>query len=277
MTKNYFETKVDRRNRAAMVGFLAGHFRYGTMNSWNNGTSYANNVKVHRLGLTALQVTQAFELLDTDYWDEVREPIDDFTLAQGDSYTIGTNGRSGGYLVLYDSHREQTGHLSYCPFCGQRNFKKVPPTFENETEQVIASEILKNPNSWFPKTYLGQPAIRALPITDDEKLALVYSLRTKLSDCSATVECGVCRKPRKNFDILPSRLVRSPIGIDPGEDFVDWSLSQLRARVDLVCAFDAVCDQIRQNFIYLVDNCDVVAAIEMRPHKVKRIVERNVA
>ena len=29
--------------------------------------------------------------------------------------------------------------------------------------------------------------------------------------------------------------------------------------------------------MYLVDNCDVVEAIEMRPHKIKRIVERNVA
>ena len=42
----FYEQKVDRRSREQMVEFLAGHFRYNTMNSWNRGTSYANRVKV---------------------------------------------------------------------------------------------------------------------------------------------------------------------------------------------------------------------------------------
>ena len=36
-----FFTPVDLRSRAAMTAYLDGHFRYPTMNSWNQATSYA--------------------------------------------------------------------------------------------------------------------------------------------------------------------------------------------------------------------------------------------
>ena len=35
------------------------------------------------------------------------------------------NGRSGGYLVLYEGGIKPTGHRSYCRSCYQRNFKSV--------------------------------------------------------------------------------------------------------------------------------------------------------
>ena len=35
------------------------------------------------------------------------------------------NGRSGGYLVLYQGELRTTGHLSYCTCCGQWNFRSV--------------------------------------------------------------------------------------------------------------------------------------------------------
>lgn len=34
------------RTRKAMIEFLQGHFRYDTMSSWNQSTSYANKIKV---------------------------------------------------------------------------------------------------------------------------------------------------------------------------------------------------------------------------------------
>jgi len=40
-----FFKPVDLRSQKAMVEFLSNHFRYNTMNSWNNSTSYANNIK----------------------------------------------------------------------------------------------------------------------------------------------------------------------------------------------------------------------------------------
>ena len=55
-----YYTKVDMRSRKAMVNFLENHFRYSTMNSWNNSTSYANNVKYYNLDLTNEQTDKFF-------------------------------------------------------------------------------------------------------------------------------------------------------------------------------------------------------------------------
>lgn len=278
MSNVFFQKKVDRRSRAAMRAFLARHFRYDTMNSWNGLTSYANNVKTHRLGLTPEQSGKADEMLETDYWDEIRDPIDDFTESQGYEYTIGTNGRSGGYLVLYQSRREKTGHLSYCPSCGQRNFKKVPPTFQDENEKVISKEILNSQGSWHPGNYLGLSSIQALAIPDDEKSKLINVLKVKLADCSETDACGVCRNSRRNYSVPTSRLMASYKSIDQGEEFFaeDWPMWQLRDRVDLVCAFDAACDEIRSNFINLLEDYDVPDGIRSKSSNVPSTLFRRV-
>jgi len=271
----FFQKKVDRRSRSAMVDFLKRHYRYDTMSSWNRLTSYANNIKFHRLGLASEQEDKAYKMLDTDFWEEIRSPIDDFTHDQSHRYTIRSNGRSGGYLVLHESHLELTGHLSYCPTCGQRNFKKVPPvTYQDNNEEVIAHEILRSQNSWLPGVYLGQPAIQTLTISNDKKLLLINRLKTELRDCSASDACGVCGNPRRNFSVPPSRLMVASRSIDQCEDFdaEDWSMESLRDRVELVCAFDAVCDAIRSNFIALLDDYDVVEITEHRPVQVKKLV-----
>ena len=276
MSSAFFQKKVDRRSRSAMVDYLQGHERYDTMNSWNRLTSYANNIKIHYLGLSPKQSDKAFEMLDTEYWDEIRWSIDEFTASQGGAYTIGTNGRSGGYLVLYQSRLELTGHLSYCPACGQRNFKKVPPTFEDEAGSTIAKVILSSQNIWRLEAYLEQPAIRDLSISDAEKLKLINAIKTKLTGCSAGNACGVCGKPRRNYDVPPSQLSVSSKGIDQHEEFCaeDWSMAKLRDRVDLVCGFDAVCNDIRASFIDLLNDFDVVEETIRRPVKVKRLVSR---
>lgn len=99
-TNPVFVKDVDR--------ILDEHFRYWTMSSWNCLESYAHNVKLHKLGLTSEQLDRAFELLDEDvdtsaFWDGVHELITDFYEETG--YMAGFNGRSGGYLVLYDTVR----------------------------------------------------------------------------------------------------------------------------------------------------------------------------
>lgn len=70
----FFEKKVDRRSRKAMVEFLTSHFRYDTMNSWNRMTSYAHSVKMNRLGLTKAQEDAAYEMLgaDENFWDHLQ-------------------------------------------------------------------------------------------------------------------------------------------------------------------------------------------------------------
>lgn len=102
---DYFSKQIDTGSRQAMAEFIADHFRYYTMNSWNRVTSYANNVKIHNLGLTSEQASRAYDLLlDTDidmslFWDGVHDIIQDFLHETG--CTVGFNGRSDGYMVLY--------------------------------------------------------------------------------------------------------------------------------------------------------------------------------
>jgi len=157
----FFEKKVDLRSRQAMVSFLRSHPRFHSM--------YSNCTKIYRLGLTRQQLVRAWGFLDTDYWLEIRYPIEKFTEETGRRYTIGVNGRSGGHLVLYKGE-----------FYG--------------------------------------------PIYDE--------------------------------NMIPD---------------MDLSTSDLRERVELVCRFDRACDEIRDAFIRLLDNCKVVEETVMVPKTVRRL------
>lgn len=129
---SFFSKQIDKRNRQAMIDFLSGHFRYDTTNSWNRETSYANLVKVHHLNLPPEIRSKAYDMVNLD---EVNESLNDI-IAQWDEdhnwkYQARFNGRSGGYLVLYQGGRRISDHKSYCTNCGQRNFQSA--TEENKT------------------------------------------------------------------------------------------------------------------------------------------------
>lgn len=124
-----FESKVDTKSRKAMIDFLTGHFRYWTGNSWNRLSSYANNVKLYNLHLPKEIEDKAYEVIcgevDSDLSFYIDNLIADFTTETG--YTACFNGRSNGYLVMYDCERKLDEHKSYCPYCGQRNFQLATP------------------------------------------------------------------------------------------------------------------------------------------------------
>lgn len=116
------------RTRRAMIEYLAGHFRYNTMNSWNQSTSYAVCVKVHRLGLDRATENACCEMLDVEgCWDEsgYNEFLHEFDRRHSHIWQIGTNGRSGGYLVLYQGGTKPSEYKSRCTECGQRNFQEA--------------------------------------------------------------------------------------------------------------------------------------------------------
>ena len=121
-----FSVPVDMRSRKEMTDFLQTHFRYDTMNSWNCATSYACNLKIPRLGLSHEIESKLYELLDTTEFFFLRQDLmDAFDEAHDFRWQVGMNGRSGGYLVLYEGGIKSTGHRSYCRSCGQRNYKSV--------------------------------------------------------------------------------------------------------------------------------------------------------
>ena len=102
--KNKGEAKMENVTRREMVTYLKNHFRYNTANSWNQSTSYANNVKVCNLGFSDELEDRAYDLIcekgfndlmNYQYCDLIEQFEED-----ADGYIIGFNGRSGGYLVL---------------------------------------------------------------------------------------------------------------------------------------------------------------------------------
>ena len=127
-----FYRKVDMRNREAMTAFLDGHFRYDTMNSWNRATSYANCVKIHRLELTREQMDKAWGMLDmTEVYDGMHDIMQEWSAERDWRWQVGFNGRSGGYLVLYQGSMDyKNAKTAQCDTCGKLTWHKenVPCT-----------------------------------------------------------------------------------------------------------------------------------------------------
>jgi hypothetical protein len=131
---NTFCTSVDLRRRAAMIAFLDVHFRYFTLHSVNGATSYANCVKVHRLGLTPAQLEQAWQMLDMPVvFHAIRDGLERWAEARRWEWQVHYRGRSSGYLVLYrgglDYERARTAQ---CDECGKLTYhtRDVPCTGE---------------------------------------------------------------------------------------------------------------------------------------------------
>lgn len=110
----YVTTGVDVCSAKSMFNFINNHFRYDTMNSWNNLTSIANNVKLYNLGLDGdWGVALNFLVDEHDCGGlqyEISEMISDWE-HDHPKYYLGFNGRSDGYLVMYN--REKDNRVSF--------------------------------------------------------------------------------------------------------------------------------------------------------------------
>lgn len=127
--RHLFSKRVDKRSRAEMTAYLAGHFRYDTMRSWNRSTSYACNMKLYNLGLDRETVDKLWDMIQVpDFYDQLNELIEDFNRQHDYQWQAAWNGRSGGYLVLYQGGTEPSGYRSYCTHCGQKNYTSVAKT-----------------------------------------------------------------------------------------------------------------------------------------------------
>ena len=130
--KKTFYHDVDKRSKKEMVDFLSSHFRYNTMNSWNRSGSYANKVKIWDVIPSSLQ-GKVFEMMDVEgFYDDINFILEDYGLGNDYHYQAGFNGRSGGYIVMYEGYRKLSDHKSYCTSCYQRNFKTIEETGNNK-------------------------------------------------------------------------------------------------------------------------------------------------
>ena len=97
-----FSRPIDLRSRREMTDYLRNHFRYSTMNSWNHATSYACNLKIYGLGLDPEIESKLYDMLDTREFLLMRqEALYLFNAVHNFRWQAGFNGRSGGYLILY--------------------------------------------------------------------------------------------------------------------------------------------------------------------------------
>lgn len=125
-----FYSPVDLRSRVEMTRFLANHFRYPTMNSWNRSTSYACNLKIYRLDLPCEIEDKLYDMIQTqEFFDVQRDLLWKFGEEHSFLWQAGMNGCNGGYLVLYQGERRLSNYRSYCMYCGQKNYQEAT---ENE-------------------------------------------------------------------------------------------------------------------------------------------------
>ena len=127
--RRLFSQRVDKRSRAEMTAYLSGHFRYNTMNSWNRSTSYACNMKLYKLGLDRGTEDKLWDIIQVpEFYERLNERIEDFNWQHNYLWQAGWNGRSGGYLVLYQGGTKPSRYRSYCTKCGQKNYTSVAET-----------------------------------------------------------------------------------------------------------------------------------------------------
>lgn len=119
-TKLFQKTGVDICNPKSMFEFINNHFTYYTLNSWNGLQSIANNMKLYNLGLEGDWTTVLDYLYDEEdiggIGFQIRDLVDEWE-ANHPGYSLGWNGRSGGYLVIYNHDRRN----------GTVNFRNILP------------------------------------------------------------------------------------------------------------------------------------------------------
>lgn len=230
-----FATNVDLRSRKDMVNFLSNHFRYNTMSSWNQSTSYANNVKIHNV-IPKEIISKVWELFEVEgFYDDINWILEDWGLENDYSYQAGFNGRSGGYIVMYEGYRKRSEYKSVCLKCGQRNFKKVPDFDLTKDE----GKFKKDASNYTPDNRCGK--------------------------------CGENSRINKELYEVGTWPGRS---IDMSEDFEDWEMGQLKERVKLVTSFDQMCDDVVATTIAMATEYDVVEE-EYQVTKTRKVIKEK--
>ena len=265
------------RTRKAMIAFLKGHFRYDTMNSWNASSSYAANVKVQRLTFPSNEVrNRAYDLVQTDEaMDDVRFIMQEFDRDHNYEWQVGFNGRSNGYIVLYQGGRKKSEHKSVCTNCGQRNFRSVLAPAVTKEDQL--KHYMVSHNLWTAAVTNQQPEVKAIGLADEEVARLIDLWRStkELEWVSSNNVCGVCHEPSRVNRETYETFAYPGKGVDQGEDFKDWDTGSLKDRVRLVMEFDRMVEQCIAAFVNFCAGHEAVEETCMVPKQ--RLVAKEVA
>jgi hypothetical protein len=175
-----------------MIAFLEGHFRHDTMSSWNRAASYANSVKIHRLDLTPEQLDKAWAMLGmAEVFDAIRGLINDWSSKREWHWQVHFNGRSSGYLVLYQGGLDyKNAKTAQCDSCYKLTWHKenVPCTTAGCDETLT---VLEKPSPQIV-TYAGRGLDQSEDFTDwsmdriRDRVKLVHDFDKLCDDCVAT-------------------------------------------------------------------------------------------
>ena len=163
-TKLFQKAGVDICNPKSMFEFINNHFTYYTLNSWNGLQSIANNMKLYNLGLEGDWTTVLDYLYDEEdiggIGFQIRDLVDEWE-ANHPGYSLGWNGRSGGYLVIHNHDRRN----------GTVNFRNILPEdltgFDNYEE---FKETIKDYYGWNVKDMVPELREYTQLIRDFDKL-----------------------------------------------------------------------------------------------------------
>lgn len=208
------------RTKSQMAEYLQGHARYNTMNSWNGSTSYSNCVKVSHLNLTNEERDFCYEALDISHaHDEsgFNMALRDFDREHQYRYQIGSNGRSGGYLVLYRGETKSSGYKSYCDECHQNNYK----TTEESGVQCGRCGAMSRVNypqgheprqiSTFPGQSIGGESFEDWSLADfKSEVDLVWEFDAACEEaCRRFLSYAKERSPQEKMIMVPKRIIVS--------------------------------------------------------------------
>lgn len=189
--------------REEMIAFLREHPRYDTMNSWNRAHSYARCVKISHIDWPSPQIRDtAYDMLEVpEAMQAYSEPLRQFDSDQGYLWQHGHNGRSDGYVVLYQGKVVPSNYKSYCTDCGQQNYKTVAETGNNRCGRCGELSRKDYPPGSSPKN-VSVFAGRGVDMDDDyddwdtgtleERTALVYAFDNAV-DAAIAAYAEFCR------------------------------------------------------------------------------------
>lgn len=268
-----------------MREYLINHPRYPTANSWNQANSYARGIKLQWLKFLNQAVADtAYEVLGADEPDWVSdsgisELLAAFSKRHHYEWQINTNGRSGGYYVLYQGGCRPGQHRSYCTLCGQKNFCEVAelPTLPGSSAlDMLQAYVIRN-NHWTPETYVSQDYVKTLGLLDATVIDNIRTWRKTWAGKPPRVTyhkfCGKCnREGRVNYKTPQIETFCYPgrgTDMDPSE-FREWDESVLRSRVETVLDFDWTVNACITAF---TEYCE---SVQVEDEEVVRTVTRRV-
>lgn len=266
----FFEKSVDLRSRAAMVDFLEKHDKYDSCQY------FSHNIKVYNLGLTQEQTEKAYQVINSDDnpWDHLDHVIDSYQEETSFRYSMGTAGRSSGYLLMHHAERVKSEYKSFCTQCGQRNFKRVhEPRYQDQNQENLLRLVMEKPQ-WVPHIYLEMQEFKAVEMIDDEKIRLIKIGQSLAKEETLDCRCGRCNaEARVNRDFWRINTSSRPTSRPTydSEEIEYASIKRLRQITKDVLQFDQYCDHFRSAFIDLIENCEVVEEEVVSTRTVKRI------